>query len=37
MNKVSPAAQSWLLLLLVALAALAVVTFAVLTAPGPNI
>lgn len=36
MNKVSSATRSWLILVLVALAALSIVTFAVMTAPGPT-
>ena len=37
MIKVSPAAQSWLLLLLALVAAALVATVAVLTAPGPSV
>lgn len=37
MIKLSPAAESWLLLLLAVLAAICLATLAVLTAPLPNI
>ena len=36
MNKLSPATQSWLWLLLAVLAAMIVATTAVMTAPGPG-
>jgi hypothetical protein len=36
MNRTFPAARSWLVLLLIALAVIAVTTTAVLTAPAPG-
>jgi hypothetical protein len=37
MNKLTPAAQSWLLLLLVIVCAALIATTAVMTAPAPSI